>query len=154
MKKINFTLLVIILASQYLFGQSHGSIKTEHNSSTKKQVQFASQELFVGGSERIFEYRIPSLITTKRGTLIAVCDARVDKPGDAPNNIDLVMKRSSDEGKTWPTRLTINTGIAGYSCFTQLPDGNIGLLYEADINYKKRYYERILFVEIPYQELF
>ncbi len=63
--------------------------------------------LFVGGQEHVNQYRIPSLVSTRGGTLIAVCDARVEKPGDAPNNIDLVMRRSFDNGKTWSKMKTI-----------------------------------------------
>jgi sialidase-1 len=62
---------------------------------------FEEQDLFARGDHNIAEYRIPGLITTDKGTLIAVCDARVSKPGDQPNNIDLAVRRSSDGGKTW-----------------------------------------------------
>ncbi|MHC5068669.1 MAG: DUF459 domain-containing protein, partial [Planctomycetota bacterium] len=57
--------------------------------------------LFTSGDDGVSEYRIPSLITTTAGTLLAVCDARVDRPGDVPNNVDLVVKRSSDGGVSW-----------------------------------------------------
>lgn len=52
----------------------------------------------LGGSAN---YRIPSLISTKKGTLIAAIDARRDEPGDNPNNIDKVIRRSTDNGETW-----------------------------------------------------
>ncbi|MCE5347215.1 MAG: glycoside hydrolase [Bacteroidales bacterium] len=39
-----------------------------------------------------------------------------------------------------------NTGSTAYSCLTRLPDGIVGLLYEAD-DYKK-----IAFVEIPFRD--
>src|SRR5262249_3297513 len=58
-------------------------------------------DVFVAGQDGIFEYRIPVLVTSNKGTLLAFCDARVKKRGDPPNNIDLVMKRSTDGGKTW-----------------------------------------------------
>ena len=62
---------------------------------------FRSRDLFVAGAAGVREYRIPALVTTTRGTLLALCDARVEEPGDAPNNIDLVLKRSLDQGETW-----------------------------------------------------
>lgn len=62
---------------------------------------FETRNVFVVGQDKIREYRIPALVTTGKGTLIAVCDARVEKPADAINNIDLAMKRSFDNGKTW-----------------------------------------------------
>jgi sialidase-1 len=62
---------------------------------------FQETDVFVAGQDGIVEYRIPALVVTNEGTLLAVCDARVERRGDAPNNIDLVLKRSSDGGVTW-----------------------------------------------------
>lgn len=58
-------------------------------------------DVFIGGREGVSCFRIPSLVTTTKGTLIAVCDARKSKCYDAPNNIDIALKRSYDKGKTW-----------------------------------------------------
>lgn len=46
-------------------------------------------------------YRIPALLSTKQGTLIAGIDRRVVHGGDSPNNIDAVIRRSFDQGLTW-----------------------------------------------------
>lgn len=46
-------------------------------------------------------YRIPSIITTKNGTLVACADARYCSGSDNPNRIDKVVRRSTDGGKTW-----------------------------------------------------
>ncbi|MEA3402843.1 MAG: sialidase family protein [Armatimonadota bacterium] len=62
---------------------------------------FEETDVFVHGEHGVAEYRILALVTTNEGTLLAVCDARVDRPGDAPNNIDLALKRSEDMGRTW-----------------------------------------------------
>lgn len=45
-------------------------------------------------------YRIPALIRAKDGTLIAFAEARKNSCSDT-GDIDLVMKRSSDNGQTW-----------------------------------------------------
>jgi len=58
-------------------------------------------DLFVSGREGAAFYRIPALVTSNKGTLIAVCDARIERIYDAPNNIDHGMKRSFDNGETW-----------------------------------------------------
>lgn len=73
---------------------------------------FRSQDLFAAGADGVREYRIPALVTTARGTLLALCDARVEEPGDAPNNIDLVLKRSEDQGKTW-SRMAVIADFPG-----------------------------------------
>lgn len=57
--------------------------------------------LFADTDAGVCEYRIPALATTAEGVLIAVCDARVDERGDAPNNIHLAMRRSFDGGDSW-----------------------------------------------------
>jgi sialidase-1 len=46
-------------------------------------------------------YRIPALLYTEKGTLIAGIDRRVVHGGDSPNNIDAVIRRSFDQGETW-----------------------------------------------------
>ena len=48
-------------------------------------------------------YRIPSIITASNGDLIAVIDERVPSCGDLKwsRNINIVMRKSSDNGKTW-----------------------------------------------------
>jgi sialidase-1 len=56
--------------------------------------------LFKSGEEGYKCYRIPAIITTNKGTLLAFAEARKNSCGDA-GDIDLVVKRSSDGGKTW-----------------------------------------------------
>jgi sialidase-1 len=76
-------------------------------------------DVFVGGQDGVFEYRIPVLVTSNKGTLLAFCDARMNRRGDAPNNIDLVMKRSTDGGKTWGQLQTLGDlgeGAVADSC--------------------------------------
>lgn len=63
-------------------------------------------------------YRIPSVIHTMKGTLLAFCEGRKSGRGDA-GNIDLVMKRSSDGGKTWSDNTVLwndGTNTCGNPC--------------------------------------
>ena len=48
-------------------------------------------------------YRIPALLYTEAGTLIAGIDKRINHGGDSPANIDMMVRRSLDQGKTWET---------------------------------------------------
>lgn len=56
--------------------------------------------VFQKGESGYDTYRIPALIQTKLGTLLAFAEARKNGPGDT-GDIDLVVKHSYDGGKTW-----------------------------------------------------
>lgn len=58
-------------------------------------------DLFVDGQFGVVDFRIPALCTAANGDLLAICDARIERPGDPPNHADLIMRRSGDSGKTW-----------------------------------------------------
>lgn len=57
-------------------------------------------EVFSSKTEAYNTYRIPSLIVTARGSVLAFCEGRKRGTSDA-GDIDLVLKRSTDGGKTW-----------------------------------------------------
>lgn len=50
--------------------------------------------------------RIPALAMTTKGTLLAFCEARVNNAGDWAD-IDMIMRRSTDGGKTWGDNVVI-----------------------------------------------
>ena len=64
-------------------------------------------DVFVSKEDGVYEYRIPALAVSNQGTLIAVCDGRMRRRGDLPNDINLVMKQSLDQGETWGPLITI-----------------------------------------------
>lgn len=70
------------------------------------QVQ-KKTDLFSPGMAGSKSYRIPSLLTTKKGTLIAGNDARLLHQRDNPNKINITVRRSSDNGETWSDIETI-----------------------------------------------
>ena len=53
------------------------------------------------GDDGVVAYRIPGLVTTKEGSLIAVYDIRYDSSLDLQNNVDIGVSRSTDQGRTW-----------------------------------------------------
>ena len=56
--------------------------------------------VFVSGQDGYHTYRIPSLLITGKGTLLAFCEGRKNSSSDS-GDIDLLLKRSTDGGKTW-----------------------------------------------------
>ncbi len=55
-------------------------------------------DVFIGGADGYPVYRIPSLMCTPKGTLLAFCEAR---RGNDQSPTDMVLRRSRDGGKTW-----------------------------------------------------
>ena len=64
-------------------------------------------------------YRIPALLTTRKGTLIAGADQRTSIPNDSPNHINFVIRRSTDGGRSWGPLQTVvrsvGSGLTGAS---------------------------------------
>jgi len=56
--------------------------------------------LFRSGTDGYKTFRIPAIITTKKGTILVFAEGRKNSSSDT-GDIDLVMKRSDDNGKTW-----------------------------------------------------
>ena len=50
-------------------------------------------KLFYAGYCGVRSFRIPSLLYTKKGTLIAAVDARIQEGCDNPNRIDKVIRQ-------------------------------------------------------------
>lgn len=62
-------------------------------------------------------FRIPSLVTTKNGTLLAIGDGRLNSNADVPARIDFYIRRSTDNGTTWGESIIIsNTEYGGDAC--------------------------------------
>ncbi|HEX4792611.1 MAG TPA: sialidase family protein [Humisphaera sp.] len=63
-------------------------------------VAVEKSPLFTAGEQGYATFRIPGLVITSRGTLLAYCEARRSAKGDwVP--IDIMMRRSVDGGKSW-----------------------------------------------------
>ena len=67
---------------------------------TPRPEALERQTIWSSGEEGYHTYRIPSLIVTAKGTVLAFCEGRRKSGGDS-GDIDLVLKRSTDGGKTW-----------------------------------------------------
>ncbi len=57
-------------------------------------------DVFVSGEDGYHTYRIPSVIVAPKGDLLAFCEGRKGGRGDS-GDIDLLVKRSKDGGRTW-----------------------------------------------------
>jgi sialidase-1 len=72
------------------------------------QAMFEETDLFVGGQDNINTYRIPALICTAKGTVLAFSEGREDRSMDGTPT-DIVLKRSLGNGGKW---VAANSGAA------------------------------------------
>lgn len=65
-------------------------------------------DVFVAGKDGVHTYRIPTLLVAGDGSLLVFCEARKEGIADA-SPTDLVMRRSTDGGRTWqPTQVIVH----------------------------------------------
>jgi sialidase-1 len=67
-----------------------------------------------GGADGIAAFRIPGLVTSKEGTLLAVYDIRRNSSVDLQEDIDVGLSRSLDGGQSWePMQVIMDMGEWG-----------------------------------------
>jgi len=65
-----------------------------------REAWLEQTDLFVSGQKGYHTYRIPAMVTTTRGTILAFCEGRKHSRSDY-GEIDIVLRRSPDGGATW-----------------------------------------------------
>ena len=68
------------------------------------------KRLFAPGDYGSTDYRIPAICTMPDGSLLAVNDKRKFNESDLPQDIDVVCRRSTDNGRFWSEPVTIARG--------------------------------------------
>ena len=76
-------------------------------------------ELFVSGRDGYHTYRIPALVVSTQGAILAFCEGRKYGFSDT-GKIDLVLKRSLDNGKTW-SDMQVVAAEDGMTCGNPCP---------------------------------
>jgi sialidase-1 len=92
-------------------------------------MHFSEQTLFHQGMAGYHTVRIPALLVTQTGVLLAFAEGRKAGRGDA-GEIDLVLRRSSDGGLTWgPLQVVVQT--PGMTCGNPCPvqDRTTGVIW-------------------------
>jgi sialidase-1 len=64
------------------------------------EPQLDTSEVFPPGLNGIARYRIPGIVVTPKGTVLAYCEARKNDSSDW-GEIEVHLRRSTDGGKTW-----------------------------------------------------
>ncbi len=102
---------------------------------TRADAAFVEQtDVFVSGQDGYHTYRIPALVVSKQGTVLAFCEGRKTSSADH-GDIDLLLRRSFDGGKSWQeTQLVHEEGGAakltiGNPCAIVDREGAIHLIF-------------------------
>ena len=82
--KILFASVLFLISCQPVFAQSSLEVS----------------DVFTSGKDGVALYRIPGVVTTAKGTVLAYCEARKSTNADW-GEIEVHMRRSNDGGKTW-----------------------------------------------------
>lgn len=139
MKKI--FIIIIIFSSAFILKAEKNHLLANQDSDTNEIKPDLLSNVFTSGKEGYSIYRIPSILTTKKGALLAFCEGRSSLSDHAKN--DIVMKRSFDKGKTWGSLHIIAED--GNNCLSnptvvQIKDsGKIILMYQ---KYPEGFHER------------
>ncbi|MEI7420888.1 MAG: sialidase family protein [Prolixibacteraceae bacterium] len=92
MRRIRLSRICIVLFVLLLAG-----CKSTEKSLTQNLIDI---NLFASGTDGYNTFRIPAIVTSSKGTILAIAEGRKNSSSDT-GNIDLVLKRSTDNGKTW-----------------------------------------------------
>ncbi|WP_257669259.1 sialidase family protein [Parapedobacter tibetensis] len=85
--------------------------------------------LFNGGTDGYHSYRIPALVRTTNGTLLAFAEGRVANNRDY-GNINLVYKRSTNHGASWSSlKEVVGWGQGTWGNPTPVVDQNTGRVW-------------------------
>lgn len=91
--------------------------------------------LFSPGDNYSRFYRIPSMVSTSTGHLVAISDARKYYAHDIANDIDMVCRVSTDHGVSWGPISTIAKGEARDADGQPLPLGPDGEPLNVNVDY-------------------
>lgn len=93
---------------------------------------FLSQAmLFSPGDAGSQYYRIPAIVTAQDGSLVTATDRRNNSNGDLPGDIDIVIRRSTDNGKSWSdANMIAGQGTtSGYGDAAMVVDKSTGKIF-------------------------
>ena len=75
-------------------------VKADGSGDAEVAGAITQRDVFVSGTQGYHTYRIPALLVTRAGTILAFCEGRVNDAGDH-GSIHLLLRRSEDQGRSW-----------------------------------------------------
>ena len=95
-------------------------------------VEPSFSDVFVAGKDSYTSIRIPSVLVAKNGTVLAFAEGRAAKVDQAEN--DIILKRSTDGGKTWGVLQVIHedgaNSLNNPTAVMEQQSGRVFLMYQ------------------------
>lgn len=129
MKTMKNRLLIFFGLPALIAAAAYAQTTPTPNTKAVETPGMTQVDVFESGRDGYNTYRIPSIVLTPKGTLIAVAEGRKKSRSDT-GDIDLVMKRSFDGGASWSAMQVI--GDNGENTFgnpTQVVDRTTGAIW-------------------------
>ncbi|MFE5320942.1 exo-alpha-sialidase [Paenibacillus sp. NPDC056579] len=125
--------LLLIIAFLLALGQAiplfAAGVQAAEREEADTEPYYRNMDLYAAGTEGYHTFRIPSDLTTSSGTLLAFAEGRKNSASDT-GDIDLVLKRSFDEGRTWqPLQIVCNDGVNTCGNPTPVQDESTGRIW-------------------------
>lgn len=91
------TVAIVLSAAIIICGLHSAAVRSINAAEVETPIE---TDVFVSGTSGYHTFRIPSLIVAKNGALLAFAEGRKKSRSDT-GDIDLVLRRSKDNGRTW-----------------------------------------------------
>ncbi|MDA0207436.1 MAG: sialidase family protein [Acidobacteria bacterium] len=108
----NIIMILVVCLATVVLSLPSGIPRSLADQQDQKQTPvFEEHPLFQAKEAGYHCYRIPALLVTKPGTVLAFAEARKNNCNDH-GDVDLMLKRSSDGGRTWSEQQLVADGDA------------------------------------------
>ncbi|MCB9883249.1 MAG: exo-alpha-sialidase [Planctomycetes bacterium] len=111
--------IVLAMVSPLFAQKDEGAIADSKVRAKVETLVTRRAKVFESGKDGYHTYRIPACVVTKRGTILVFCEGRRTGRGDA-GDIDMLVRRSEDGGKTWSPSACIRND-PGNTCGNPCP---------------------------------
>lgn len=89
------------------------NVASQSSDEPQQNDSFFRTEIYHPGDYGSRNFRIPAIVTAKDGSLVIATDKRKNNEGDLPEDIDILINRSTDGGRTWSEPVVLAQG-AGF----------------------------------------